>query len=205
MRTYNLMLCLVMVALAPTNATAQSSARGRDPLTCAQADSVLRTGSDAQSRRVALGVLRSASCPGQVVGALGHVWTQGSPSDVEAVRLATATIADRRLLDILVRVAGDDARPRAVRMAALSAMVTYADPPASVSTRLPEDPATIVIGDLMDFSQEHGPAPLSGADRAAIPGRLTQVSAMAGDRYVAVAAGRLAQQLRTRLERRREK
>lgn len=95
---------------------------------CRLAEQVLTTGQPATHRREALTVI--GLCGGDGLRALLSTWSSvpGDRDELELLVASTRAFATAELVDTLLSILRQPARPSAVRVASLLVLLTYADP-----------------------------------------------------------------------------
>lgn len=123
--------------------------------------------------------------------ALASVWRSVSadPGELPHVVYSTSRVRDQRILDQLVIVARDQARPTVVRLSAFQVMVSYYKPSAYVSMRsLRQPPFGSPLGFVTEFVATEGSSPLGPTSRESIRNLMRELSQSDPDSTVRNAA-----------------
>lgn len=130
--------------------------------------------------QVSLALAAIGGCPAQAPETLARLWSL-DPTDSTFVRLlmdATSRVRDRRLLDAILQVSDDPARPLIVRLAALGTLVGHYNPRFTGQLRV--TPASrfpqVVLNRLSHPVETNSPEPIGEADRRRIVDLLARMA-----------------------------
>ncbi|MDP3909388.1 MAG: hypothetical protein Q8Q14_03270 [Gemmatimonadales bacterium] len=111
--------------------------------------------------------------------ALASLWRSVPADSGELARVvySTSRLRDQRILDELVTVARDGARPVVVRLCAFQVLVSYYQPGAYVPLRwLQQPPFGSPLGSVTEFRATEGSAPLGPSTRESIHTLMRQLT-----------------------------
>jgi hypothetical protein len=189
---------LTAVLLLPRGSLAQAnpvsdSARARND--CRLASQVLTSSQPANKVEWAAGAILRC---GDAAIVLGQALAQTAPGSAEEVLVVRSAlkVSDRHLLDAVIAILDDGARPAAKQLAALSVAATLVNPETLVEPERYAIAEWGVLVGLFDNEPVPGPMPITEADRTRALDAMTRLSASASDPLVRRVARALDLELR---------
>ena len=182
---------LAMASAAPL--AAQRSTEANDAklrANCRLAAQVLETGHPSTHYEWAVNEIRRCE---QIAGpALAAHWSalrEADRADLKQLMFSSSSMRDQRIFDAVLSVAGSRDVAPIIRLAALSVLVSYADPVLDVSLeRLEKPKENELLGHVTHFAPSEGAVPLAAGDLPALMSLLRTLAEQEPDPQVAAAA-----------------